>query len=115
MNRFTDLMELKNDRARDNAIRERVARAIFDYLTAELGAEYTRYIDKEIGITENMTKVGKDTVVADVGDVLDADGCPLGACVEITVKVKRRNTVVTKSGDVRYAVTLDDYPSSNEG
>ena len=115
MARFSDLMELKNDTARTNAIRERVSKMIFDYLTTELGEDYTKYIDKEIGITENMTKVSKNTVVADVGDVVDADGCPLGACVEVTVKVKRWNTVVTKSNAVKYAVTLDDYPSSKEG
>lgn len=112
MARYTDLMELKNDTARTNAIRERVSKTIYDFACTEYGKDFTRYVDKEIGITPNMTKVAKNTVVVDIGDVEDSDGCPIGACVEITVKVKRWNTVVTKSNSTKYAVTLDDYPIS---
>lgn len=109
MARFEDLMELKNDTARGNAIRERVAKFLYEVTKKEFGEEFTRYIPKDIGITPNASKVAKFTVVADVGDVKDNGGCDVGACVEITVKVKKWNTVETKSGNITYGVTLDDY------
>lgn len=109
MARYTDLMELKNDTARGNAIRERVAKVIYSAMVAEFGEDYARYIPKDIGITPNASKVAKHTVVADIGDVKDNGDCDVGACVEITVKVKKWNTVETKSGNTTYGVTLDDY------
>ena len=55
-----------------------------------------------------------DVTRDDIGDVTDKDGCTVGAVVEVGVKVKSWNTVVTKRLDisgkpiVRHAVTLDD-------
>ena len=109
MSRFEDLKEMKNDLARGNAIRERVAKFIFSKLCEEFGEEFTRYIPKDIGITPNGSKVPKFTVVCDVGDVLDNGNCEVGAIAEITVKVKKWNTVETKSGNTQYGITLDDY------
>jgi hypothetical protein len=109
MARYTDLMELKNDTARGNAIRERVAQVVYKAMCDEFGTDFARYIPKDIGITPNASKVPKFTVVADVGDVKDNGGCDVGACVEITVKVKKWNTVETKSKNTIYGVTLDDY------
>lgn len=121
MVRFTDLMELKNDTQRMSVIRERMSKIVFEKLREEFGEEFTRYIDRDIGITENGSKVPKQTIVVDVGDVEDYDKCLVGACVEITVKVKKWNTVVRKDGKTQCGVTLDDYDealaenSSDEG
>lgn len=109
MARYTDLKEMKNDTARGNAIRERVAKAIYSAMCEEYGEEYARYIPKDIGITPNASKVAKHTVVVDIGDVTDNGGCEVGACVEITVKVKKWNSVETKSGRTQYGITLFDY------
>ena len=112
MARYTDLMELKNDTVRGSTIRERVAKAIYSAMCAEFGEDFTRFIPVDIGITPNASKVPKFTVVADVGDVKDKGNCEIGACVEISVKVKKWNTVETKSGNTTYGVTLDDYDIS---
>ena len=109
MARFEDLKEMKNERAVVNAIRERLAKFIFDKSKEEFGEDFTRYIPKDIGITRNASKVAKHTVVIDVGDIEDKDGCPVGVCAEITVKVKKWNTTVTKSDNTVYGITLDEY------
>ena len=108
--RYTDLNTFKNDTERMNIIRERVSKAIYKRACKEVGADWCRYIPQEIGITPNASKVAKNTVVIDVGDVTTKDNFELGVCVEITVKVKKWNSVEkTKSGKTIYGVTLDDY------
>jgi hypothetical protein len=109
MARYDDLNEFKNEREKMNAIRERVSKVIYERIKPEFGEEFVRYIPKDIGITPNASKVAKYTVVADVGDVKDNGGCDVGVCVEITVKVKKWNTVETKSDKITYGITLDDY------
>ena len=109
MPRFEDLNELKNDTQRMTAIRERLSHIIYDKMCEEFGAEWSRYIPEKIGITENASEVPKNTVVVDVGDVKDKDNFDVGVCVEITVKVKKWNDVVTKSNKTQYGVSLDDY------
>jgi hypothetical protein len=115
MARYTDLMELKNDTQRTNVIRERVSKVIQNALINEFGQDFVRYIENEIFITPNAAKVPKNTIVADVGDVNDNGGCLVGACVEVNVKTKKWNTVVTKKIDkngenvVVYGITLNDY------
>ena len=106
MARFDDLMTLKNDTARGNAIRERVAKIIHSALVAEFGNEFAVLLDKPISVYDS--DIPKNAVCADVGDVLDKDGCTVGVVVEVGVKVKSFNTVATKSGKVRHAITLDD-------
>ena len=110
--RYTDLAELKNDTVRMDTIRERVAKAIYAKGCDEFGEEFCRFIAEEIGITPNASKVAKNTVVIDVADVKDKDGFEVGACVEITVKVKKWNDVKTKSGKINYGVSLDDYDTA---
>ncbi len=112
MARYTDLMELKNDTVRGNTIRERVAKAVYSAMCADFGEEFSRFIPVDIGITPNASKVSKFTVVVDVGDVKDKGDCEVGVCVEISVKVKKWNTVENKSGNIVYGVTLDDYDIS---
>ena len=106
MARFDDLMTLKNDTARGNIIRERVAKILYSALAAEFGDDFTVLLDKPISVYDS--DIPKNTVCVDVGDVFDKDDCVVGIMVEVGVKVKSFNTVVTKSGRVRHAVTLDD-------
>lgn len=105
MARFTDLMEMKNDPARGNAIRERLAKIIYDTLVKEFGEDDTLLLSKKITVFES--DIPANTICVDVGDVLDNDKATVGAVAEISVKVKSWNTVATKRG-TRYAVTLDD-------
>ena len=104
--RYTDLMELKNDTARGNAIRARLAKVIYDALVAEFGEDDTLLLTKKVTVFES--DIAPNTVCVDVGDVLDNDKATVGAVAEIGIKVKSWNTVATKSGRTRYAVTLDD-------
>lgn len=114
MARYTDLMELKNDTARQNAIRERVSQVLMRALVEEFGEEFTLYIDHEIGITPNAQKVAKFTCIADVGPVLDEGKFEVGACIEVTVKSKKWWSVKDKNGRTRYGVTLADYEEALE-
>ena len=107
--RFEDLMKLKNDTERMNTIRERLSKCIYKAMCEEFGEEFCRYIDTEIGITPNASKVAKNTVVVDVGEVKDKDNFSVGAVAEITVKTKKWNDVKTKNGKTTYGVSLDDY------
>ena len=109
MARYDDLDTFKNEREKTNAIRERVSKVLYEASKNIFGEEFTRYIPKDIGITDNGSKVAKFTVVADVGDVKDNGGCDVGVCVEISVKVKKWNTVENKNGDIIYGITLYDY------
>ena len=105
MARFNDLMELKNDTARGNAIRERLAKIIYDALVKEFGEEDTVLLSKKITVFES--DISANTICVDVGDVIDNDKATVGAVAEIGIKVKSWNTIATKKG-IRYAVTLDD-------
>lgn len=106
MARFDDLMTLKNDTARGNAIRERLAKVIYNALVAEFGKDDTLLLSKKVTVFES--DIPANTICVDVGDVLDNDKATVGAVAEIGIKVKSWNTVATKSGRNRYAVTLDD-------
>ena len=106
--RYTDLNEFKNDTERMNVIRERTAKTIYKALCEENGEDFCRFIPVEIGITPNASKVAKNTVVVDVGDV-SRDGFDCGVCVEITVKVKKWWDVKAKNNKTIYGVNLDDY------
>lgn len=109
MARFEDLDTFKNEREKTNVIRERMSKVVYEAVKEYCGEEFTRYIPKDIGITDNGSKVAKFTVVADVGDTKDNGDCNVGVCVEISVKVKKWNTVENKSGGIIYGITLDDY------
>lgn len=114
MPRYTDLMELKNDTMRMNVIRERLSKFLYDAVVKEFGEDFTKYINKQIAITPSASPVPKNTTVVDVGPVLDKDKFEVGVCAEIIVKVKKWNTVETKSGKIQYGVTLDDYEEGKE-
>lgn len=91
---YTDLMEMKNDTARKNAIRERIATVIEKAMIEEFGAENVRRM--------------KNTIAAAVGEVTNKAGQTMDACVEIAPKccswdyvvkrmeMKLRNTTLTR-------------------
>ena len=109
MARYTDLMELKNDTQRANAIRDRVTDVIEKALKAEFGDEFAFKLKKDVFITPNAIRIPKMTVVADVADITDKDGFSTGACIEANIKVKKWNTVEKRTGGITYAICLDDY------
>ena len=104
MAKFTDLMELKNDTERKKVIRERVSQIVYDALCGQFGDDTVKTNKK---ITVYNSDIPRGTILCDVGDVPDSDNFPIGALVDVSVKVISWNTVATKRG-TRYAVTMDD-------
>lgn len=90
---YTDLMEMKNDTARKNAIRERIATVIEKAMIEEFGAENVRRM--------------KNTIAAAVGEVTNKAGQTMDACVEVTPKCCSWDYVVKKNGDEIEEYNLD--------
>ena len=109
-----DLRSETGERKIMNTIREEVSHYIFDCMKSRYGDNYVRYIDKEIAVTDNAQKVAKNTVVADVADVIDYGKCEVGAVCEVIVKVKKWNSVEKKNGKTQWGVCLDDYDVGEE-
>ena len=98
---YTDLMEMKNDTARKNAIRERIATVIEKAMIEEFGAENVRRM--------------KNTIAAAVGEVTNKAGATMDACVEIAPKCCSWDYVVKKNGDEIEEYNLDAaYEEYNE-
>ena len=98
---YTDLREMKNDTARKNAIRERVATVIEKAMIEEFGAENVRRM--------------KNTIAAAVGEVTNKAGQTMDACVEIAPKCCSWDYVVKKNGDEIEEYNLDAaYEAYNE-
>lgn len=98
---YTDLMEMKNDTARKNAIRERIATVIEKAMIEEFGAENVRRM--------------KNTIAAAVGEVTNKAGQTMDACVEIAPKCCSWDYVVKKNGDEIEEYNLDAaYEAYNE-
>lgn len=104
MAKFSDLVGMKNDTERKKVIRERVSQIVYDTLRAQFGDDTVK-INKKITVFNSDIPSG--TILCDVGDVPDSDGFPVGAVVEVSVKVKSWNTVATKKY-IRHAITMDD-------
>lgn len=104
MAKFGDLIRMKNDTERKKVIRERVSQIVYDVLRAQFEDDVVKVNKK---ITVYNSDISSGTILCDVGDVPDNDGFPVGAVVEVSVKVKSWNTVATKRG-IRHAVTMDD-------
>ena len=113
MARYSDLGTLQTDTKRQAEIRKRVSQVIYNALVTEFGNDFTVITDKKI--TVYNSDIAPNTVLADVGDVIDKDGFPVGAVVECGVKVKAWNTIQDKNGRNRYAVTLDDIKIAMDG
>lgn len=93
MTYYTDLMEMKNDTARKNAIRERIATVIEKAMIEEFGAENARRM--------------KNTIAVAVGEVTNKAGATMDACVEVTPKCCSWDYVVKKNGDEIEEYNLD--------
>lgn len=103
---MTDLKEMKNDTARKNAIRERIADIIEKVMVAEFGED-------------NVRRMGTK-IAAAVGSVENKEGREMDACVEIAGIVQSWDYVVRhyKDGtttekeeynlDVAYTEYLDE-------
>lgn len=87
---YTDLMEMKNDTARKNAIRERIATIVEKAIIQEFGEENTKRM--------------KNTIAAAVGEVENKEGRTMDACVKIDVKVMSWNYTQRKDGN-----DIDEY------
>lgn len=108
--RYTDLMSMKNDKVRAEAVRERLGKIIYEACIAECGEDFVRFmVDEVICPTgENSEqKFAKNSVVADVADITDKDGFERGVLVNISVKVLSWNDVQTAKTN-RTALTFDD-------
>lgn len=106
--RYTDLMDMANDTIRKATIRERIGKRITDIMNEDFENENVRFLIHDIGVGANGSKIPKGTILADVGDVLDKDKCPVGAIVEISVKVKNWNSTSTAKNPDRQAITMVD-------
>ena len=104
MAKFGDLVRMKNDTQRKKAIRERIGQLLYNVLREQFGDD-TVLLKKKITVFNSDIPGG--SIICDVGDVPDKDGFPVGAIVEVSIKVKSWNTVATTRG-VRHAVTMDD-------
>ena len=106
--RYTDVIDMANDTTRKAVIRERIGRLIADVMTENFNSENVRFLVNDIGVGANGSKIPKGTILADVADVLDKDKYPVGAIVEISVKVKNWNSTSTAKNPDRQAVTMVD-------
>lgn len=87
---YTDLMEMKSDTARKNAIRERIATIVEKAIIQEFGEENTKRM--------------KNTIAAAVGEVENKERRTMDACVKIDVKVMSWNYTQRKDGN-----DIDEY------
>jgi len=111
MAKFDDLVEMKNDTQRKKAIRERIGQILYNVLREQFGDD-TVLLPKKITVFNSDIPSG--TIICDVGEVPDKDGFPIGAIVEVSIKVKSWNTVATTRG-VRHAVTMEDIVLALDG
>lgn len=109
-----DMKSEKSERKIINTIREELSKYLYTCMQNEYGEDFVKYANKELAVTENASKVAKHTVIADICDTLDKDGCEVGVVAEVTVKVKKWNTVSKKNGGTQFGVCLDDYDVGEE-
>lgn len=109
-----NLMELKNDTARGNAIRNTLANIILTACIEEFDAENVRYIQKSIEVFgrddtdgKNGVKITGESIAVKVGEVTDKDGATVDAIAIISSTVKAWNTKTNKSNKTTYAIDLD--------
>ncbi len=106
--RYNDLMICADsDNKRKDIIRQRIMKTLINCLNQEFNDEYVRCITKDIYLGESASKIPKNTIVIDVGDVLDKDKMTMGALVEISIKVKNWNGTKTAKTN-REAFSLID-------
>lgn len=105
---FLDLDSLKNDTAREKAVREKLAEVIYNALLAEFGKENVLFIPKAI-YPAGGSKINSLSIAVKVADVTDRDGFTVDAVGIVSPMAKPWNTVLAKNRkNPTPAITLDD-------
>lgn len=105
---YNDLKDFGSDTERKKVIRERITKMLYECLTGEF-PETVREIKKDIYVStgKDSSKIPKGCLVCEVGEVLDKDKFPVGALVEVDIKVKNWNPTSTAKR-TKTAITLLD-------
>lgn len=101
-----DLKSMKNDTARKNAIRTKLAEIIFKAFVEEFGIDDTVYIKNKITVFDS--DIAGETVAVTVGMVDNNEGEEVEAVATVSATVKSWNTVKNKSNKITYAVNMGD-------
>ena len=102
-----DLSIYKNDTARKNAIRDKLAEIVKIALVAEFGSE--NVVSIPFAIEPNGgSKINGGSVAVRVGETLDKNGFTVDVVAILSPSVKGWNDVTTKSGRVTLAINFDD-------
>lgn len=101
-----DLKSMKNDTARKNAIRTKLAEIIFKAFVEEFGIDDTVYIKNKITVYDS--DIAGETVAVTVGMVDNNEGEEVEAVATVSATVKSWNTVKNKSNKITYAVNMGD-------
>lgn len=111
-----DLMTLKNDTARQNAIRETIAKAVTKALADEYGVDNVIFVDKKVTVMDGdgneTAEIASNSVVLNCGKVKAKNGDEVDAVAVINATVKSWDTKTNKSAKVTYAVRFDDIVDS---
>ena len=102
-----DLSIYKNDTARKNGIRDKLAEVLKDALVAEFGNENVIAIPFAIE-PNGGSKINGGSIAVKVGETLDKDGFSVDVVAVITSTVKGWNDILTKSGRLTLAINFDD-------
>lgn len=105
---YNDLKDFGSDTERKKVIRERITKTIYECLVNEF-PETVREIKQDIYVStgKESSKIPKGSIICEVGEVLDKDKFPVGALVEIDIKVKNWNPTSTAKR-TKTAITLLD-------
>lgn len=107
-----ELKGLKNDTARKNFIREKLAEVIYNAVVEEFGADETVLIKDKITVVcddnDEGSEIAGQTVAVTVGMVDDKNGDEVEAVATISATVKSWNTTKNKSGKITYAMNMSD-------
>lgn len=104
---FIDLDSLKNDTAREKAVRQKLADVILKAMIEEFGEENVIFIPKAI-YPEGGSKINSVSIAVKVADVTDRDGFLVDAVGIISPLSKPWNTVLAKNRkEPTPAISLD--------
>lgn len=105
---FLDLDSLKNDTAREKAVREKLADVIYKAAVEEFGKENVIFIPKAIN-PAGGSKINSLSIAVKVADVTDRDGFLVDAVGIISPMAKPWNAVLAKNRtEPTPAITMDD-------
>ena len=108
MTDFKTLLDgIKSDTAKQEIIRTTIAKICYNALLAELGEDYVRYLEYEIGVGENGKKISKGTVIVGIPDLIDKDGYNVTGVASFAPTAHRWNTTTTAKKTTP-AITMED-------